>query len=85
MPTFTFVPLLPRNSLKACSFLMPMMDFPSTSIIRSPAISPAFSEGPPEMTDTTISVSFIMLNWMPMPSNEPSKASIAALLSSAVE
>ena len=45
----------------------------------------AQNDGPPEITETTISVSFMMLNWMPMPSNEPSSVSIIVLLSSAVE
>ena len=62
----------------------PDMATESTVRMRSPARTPAFSEGPPGMAATTISVSCWMMNSTPMPSKLPSMGSARAANSSAL-
>ena len=47
-------------------------------MMRSPAISPTFSEGPPCMTLFTWMVSSWMVNWIPMPLKLPFRSAVTA-------
>ena len=80
IPSLTFVPFSPRSIFLISVFGMFM---PATAesfivIIRSPAIRPIFSDGPPGITSFTVTVSVSIVNDMPMPLNEPSRSSLTA-------
>ena len=51
---------------------------PHSSIMRSPAIRPTFSDGPPWMTLFTWMVSCWMVNWIPIPLKLPFKSEFTA-------
>ena len=83
----TFVPLGPRRRRMMSSFdiFTPAMAVSLTMTMRSPAMMPPRSEGPPAMVCITTRVSSIMLNCTPMPSKLPSSDSLSAFTSLAVE
>ena len=78
IPSLTFVPLGPRRRdiMASCDIFTPAMAVSLTVTMRSPAIMPIFSEGPSGIGCTMNSVSSIMLNCTPMPSNEPVRVSL---------
>ena len=69
MPSFTLVPFSPFSLFMASVFVtfLPTKAESSTSIMRSPAISPTFSDGPPGITLFTCIVSSLIVNWIPIP------------------
>ena len=74
--SFTVEPIAPRSVARTESSLIffPTKSTPSTLIMRSPAMMPTFSEGPPAMTSTTVVVSLSTMNEMPMPPKLPSSS-----------
>ena len=85
MPTTTRVPFGPLSFFITSSFVMPTPATfsPSTVTMRSPAMMPSRSDGPPGMGLTTMMVSLKMLNCTPMPSKLPLSGSSASFSSSA--
>ena len=63
----------------------PAMAVSLTATMRSPAMMPAFSEGPPLTVCMTRRVSSTMLNCTPMPSKLPFSGSVSSFVSLAVE
>ena len=86
MPNLTLEAFLPFMSFMQSSAVMsfPVMSFPSTLTIRSPASNPTFSDGPPLMTLMMRAVSFCLVKDTPMPEKLPFRLSIAASVSLAV-
>ena len=79
-PSLTLLPFSPFRRFMASSLvtIFPTKAESSTSTIRSPAISPTFSDGPPWMTLFTWMVSFWMVNWIPMPLKLPLRSAVTA-------
>ena len=75
-PNFTWEPFGPFSVRIARSLVtfLPTNKLSSTVTMRSPAISPTFSEGPPWMTALTCIVSFCIVNWIPIPLKLPSNS-----------
>ena len=86
IPSFTSVPRLPLSRLiiSSRSIFTPAMVVSFTLTMRSPAIIPTFSDGPPDTGWIISRVSSTMLNCTPIPSNEPCSDSCIAFVSFAV-
>ena len=71
--TVTVEPFGPRKRRITSSVFIftPAMTVSFTSMMRSPARMPTFSEGPPDTGWMTKRVSVAILNWIPMPSKFP--------------
>ena len=76
----TLVSFGPFKSFITLSFVIdtPATFSPSTVIIRSPASTPIFSQGPPGMTSIIVIVSLIIENDTPTPLNDPWSSSLVA-------
>ena len=83
MSRFAIVPLGPRSLLMMLSrsIFTPAIFTPFTAIMRSPANTPARSQGPLLITCSTMSVSFTMLKLTPMPSKLPVNGSFSFFVS----
>ena len=82
----TFVPFGPRRRriISSRAIFTPAMAVSFTATMRSPAMMPTFSEGPPSVGCITMSVSCDTLNCMPTPSNDPCNGSFICFVSLAV-
>ena len=83
-PIFTSVPFGPRRACITRSLVMvlPVKLESLTITILSPANTPMPSDGPPEITDTTCTVSFWMENCTPMPEKEAESSELTISKSS---
>ena len=72
-PSFTVLPLGPRRLFMTPPLVIrsPTVVVSSIDTMRSPAIKPTLAPGPPGITSTMTTVSFIKSNWMPMSHIEP--------------
>ncbi len=68
----TAVPGLPRKSLTASGKVNLSVEVPSTAMILSPGISPAFQPGVSSIGAMMVMILSFIPIWMPMPPNWPS-------------